>query len=163
MGGVQMRNSPGLTMATVPNFTAVGEVAGLAWDNSLVYNLGASRFALGLESGFSYWIYTRDYRRGSLKKGGDGLATQYTASMAPVVKYNVNDALNLNASIGLAFYNPRLAQDETVWWSRTATLRLGLGYAIGRDVYFAPYLQGYLTHLAADATSINLMTVFSVL
>jgi hypothetical protein len=48
-------------------------------------------------------------------------------------------------------------------WNKTVSLRLGLGYAFTRDVYFAPYVQSYVTKLALDTTSINVSGVFSVL
>ena len=159
--GLQMRNSPGLTLATVPNYTAVGEVGGLTWDNSLVYAIGGSRFAAALDTNFSYWIFNRAYRSGSVKSGGDGLATQYSISTYPGVKYNVTDSFSVNASTGFQFYNPRL--DSSAIWSRTALVRAGVGYAYRRDVYFAPYIQSYLTNLAADATSINASAIVNLL
>lgn len=161
-GNLQMRNSPGFTIATVPNYTQVGEVGGISWDNSLVYGIGGG-FALSFDSSVAYWIYNREYRPGSIKKGGDGTAGQYTISWYPGLKFNVTDKFNINTSAGFSLQNPRSAFDWTTLQNKTVSLRLGCGYAFTRDVYFAPYIQSYVTALAFDTTSINVAGVFSVL
>lgn len=159
---LQMRNSPGLTVSTVPNYTQIGQIGGLSWDNSLVYDLG-SGWAASFDSSFNLWIFTRPYRSGPPKKGGDGNASQYSLSWYPGLKYNFSDRFNVNTSAGFSLQNPRSAFDDTVLWNKTVSLRLGAGYAFTRDVYFAPYVQSYVTKLAFDTTSINVAGVFSVL
>lgn len=161
-GRLQMRNSPGLTIATIPNYTAVGEVGGLTWDNSLVYGIGGG-FAISFDSSFAYWIYNRGYRPGSTKAGGDGTAEQYTISWYPGMKYNVSDRFNINTSAGFSLKNPRSSEDATTLMNKTVSLRLGMGYAFTRDIYFAPYVQTFVTSLALDTTTINVAGVFSVL
>jgi hypothetical protein len=161
-GRLQMRNSPGLTISTVPNYTAIGQIGGVSWDNSLVYGVGGG-FALSFDSSFSYWIFNREYRPGSIKKGGDGTAGQYSISWYPGFKFNMTDKLNLYTSAGFSLQNPRSAGNATTLLNKTVSLRLGLGYAFTRDVYFAPYVQSYVTQLALDTTSINVAGVFSVL
>lgn len=162
-GKLQMRNSPGLTVSTVPNYTAIGQIGGVSWDNSLVYGIGDTKLAVSFDTSVNYWIFTRSYRPGSTKKGGDGLASQYSISWYPGLKYNFTDSLNLNGSAGFSLYNPRQAFDDGVLWNRTVTLRLGLGYAVTRDIYFAPYLQGFVTKPNLDMTTVNVSGVFSVL
>lgn len=161
-GPVQMRNSPGVKFTTVPNYTALGQIAEVSWDNSLVYSIGG-RFAMSFDSSLAYWVYSREYRPGPLKKGGDGSASQYGISWYPGLKYNVSDAFNLNTSAGFSLQNPRAANDNAVLNNKTVSLRLGCGYAFSRDVYFAPYVQSYVTQLAFDTTTINVSGVFSVL
>ena len=162
-GGLQMRTSPGMTISTVPNYTAIAQVGGLMLDNSMVYGLGRSGFALSFDTNLSYWIYSREYRPGSTKKGGDGLAQQYTIAWYPGVKYNFSDRLNVNSSAGFQLYNPRQMGDASTLWNRSVTLRLGLGYAFSRDVYFAPYVQGFTNNLSPEMTTFNVSGVFSVL
>jgi hypothetical protein len=162
-GRLQMRNSPGITISTVPNYTNIGQVGGVSWDNSLVYGIGNSQLALSLDTSLNYWIFTRAYRSGPTKAGGDGLASQYAISLYPGFKYNLSDKFNFNTSAGFSIYNPRGSEDPWTLWNRTVTLRLGFGYAITRDVYFAPYLQGFITRLNGDMTTLNLSGVFSIL
>ncbi len=161
-GRLQMRNSPGFTISTVPNYTAIGQVGGLSWDNSLVYAIGGG-FAISFESGFDYWVFHRGYKPGSTKKGGDGNASQYSISWYPGLKYNVSDTFSITSSAGFSLQNPRSAFDATTLQNRTVTLRLGLGYALTRDIFFAPYVQSYVTKLALDTTTINVSGIFSVL
>ncbi len=161
-GRLQMRNSPGVKITTVPNYTSIGQIAEVSWDNSLVYGL-AGGLALSFDSSLSYWVYGREYRPGALRRGGDGTASQYGISWYPGLKYNVSDAFNLNTSAGFSLQNPRMANDNAVLWNKTVSLRLGFGYAFSRDIYFAPYVQTYVTRLALDMTSINVSGVFSVL
>jgi hypothetical protein len=162
-GKLQMRNSPGLTVSTVPNYTAIGQIGGVSWDNSLVYGIADTKLAISFDTTINYWIFTRAHRPGSPKNGGDGRASQYAFSWYPGLKYNFTDKLNLNGSAGFSLYNPREAFDNTTLWNRTVTLRLGLGYAVTRDIYFAPYLQGFVTRPSLDMTTLNVSGVFSVL
>lgn len=161
-GKLQMRNSAGLTISTVPNYTAIGQLGGVSWDNSLVYGLGGG-LALSFDSGVNYWIFSRSYRPGSTRRGGDGNASQYNLSWYPGLKYNVNDRFNINTSAGFSLQNPRSASDSTTLLNRTVSLRLGFGYAFTRDIYFAPYFQSFVTQLALNTTTINVSGVFSVL
>lgn len=162
-GNLQMRNSPGLTVSTVPNYTAIGQFGGVSWDNSLVYNIGDTKLAISFDTTFDYWIFTRAHRPGSTKKGGDGRASQYSISWYPGLKYNFTDKFNLNGSAGFSLFNPREVFDDTTLWNRTATLRLGVGYALTRDIYLAPYLQGFVTRPSLEMTTVNFSGVLSVL
>jgi hypothetical protein len=162
-GKLQMRNSPGIVIATVPDYTEIGEIGGVNWNNSLVYRVSDSKFALSFDSGFDYWIYKRTYRPGSRRDGGDGRAQQYTIAWYPGFKYNFRDYLQMYSSMGFQLYNPREAEDLGVLWNRTVSIRLGLGYSHSRDFYFAPYIQGFVENLSWDMTTINMTGVFSVL
>jgi hypothetical protein len=162
-GKLQMRNSPGLTISTVPNYTAIGQIGGVSWDNSLVYGIADTKLAISFDTAINYWIFTRAHRPGSTKNGGDGRASQYALSWYPGLKYNFTDKLNLNGSAGFSLFNPREVFNDTTLWNRTVTLRLGLGYAVTRDIYFAPYLQGFVTRPSLDMTTLNFSGVFSVL
>lgn len=162
-GKLQMRNSPGFTVSTVPNYTAIGQVGGVSWDNSLVYGIADTKFAISFDTALNYWIFTRAHRPGSTRKGGDGRASQYSLSWYPGLKYNFTDKLNLYGSAGFSLFNPREAFNDTTLWNRTVTLRMGLGYAVTRDIYFAPYLQGFVTRPSLDMTTLNISGVFSVL
>lgn len=157
LGDVQLRNSYGFSWTTVPNFREVGQVASLSYDNSLVYNLGTSRFAVGLDSGVSAFLYEREYRK------KDGKASRYYVGFYPQVKYNVSDKMNVYTSLALGFWNPRFHKDEFAMLNKTLSGRLGMGYAINRDIYFAPYLNFYPNDLKTDSTTLSFSTIFSIL
>lgn len=157
IGNLQMRNSPGVSLITVPNYTKIGEYAGLNFDNSLVYNIGSSGFAVGNETSFGYYLYNRPYER------RDGKAARSNLTLAPFLKYNFSDRFSMNTSVGISVWNPRQSPDQWALWNRSVTQRLGVGYGISRDIYFAPYLSFYPQRLATDTTTFNFATIFSIL
>lgn len=156
-GRLQMRNSPGVSYITVPNYKKIGEYGALNFGNSLVYDLEDSRFAIGLESDFGYYLYDRPYER------TDGKASRFSLSFAPNVKYRFNDRLNMNTSFSVNFWNPRSLSNEWALWNRSPTQRLGLGYAWSKVVYLSPYLYFYPNRITTDSVSMNLSAVFSLL
>lgn len=162
-GNLQMRNSPGIMIATVPNYTVTGEVGGLNWTNSMVYNLGTSRLALSLDNAFYWWVFKRGYRPGPTKQGGDGLAEEFSLGFYPGVKYVFSDAVNVYTSYGIKLYNPRSLTDKGALWNHPGTWQVGLSYAYDRNIYIAPNIQTYPGIMTAEATTFNIATSFSLL
>lgn len=155
-GNLQYRTSPGLSVITVPNFTKIGEYGALNWDNSVVWNIGDSSFAMSLDSGIGYYLYNRGYQK------SDGKASLYTVSLVPGLKYNLNDRWSFNTSWGLLWWNPRSRDDQSVMLPRMVNQRIGAGYGISRGVYFAPFIQFYPERIASDTTTVNMSTIFSL-
>jgi hypothetical protein len=75
----------------------------------------------------------------------------------------MTDKINILSSVALTWLSPRYVANETVLLNKTVNQRLGVGYAYSRDVYFFPYLTLYPTSLAADTTTVNFSTTFSIL
>lgn len=156
-GGFQMRHSPGLSLITVPNYTKIGEYASPNYYFNTVYNLGESRWALGLDTSIAYFMYNREYDK------KDGKAARYNVSLSPNVKYNVNDKLNVNLSGNLSYWNARSIDDQYSLWPRSPTMSTGLGYAVRRDIYLSPYLGFYPDKFSADRITVNMSATVSVL
>jgi hypothetical protein len=154
---IQMRNSLSASIVTVPAFLATGETHTVGFGNSLVYDLGRSGFALSLESRLEYFLYNR----GWVPK--DGKAPNYYLSFYPGVKYNVTGKFSVNTSLSLMSFNPRSESDVTTLRTRTTSQRLGVGYALSRDIYLSPYLTFYPGRLAMDTTTFSLSSIFSIL
>ena len=157
---VQMRNSYGATVVTNPDYRAIGETSGLTYDNSLVYNIGASRFAVGVDSSVAYYFYERGPNYKKKLETGTG---RYSLGFFPQVKYNFSDKFNAYTSLSVNFINPRGSEDQSVLWNRTLSQRLGCGYAFTRDIYFAPYINFYPKSAELESTTINFATTFSIL
>jgi hypothetical protein len=157
--GIQMRNSPGVSYVTIPNYTESGEFASLDYNFSAVFDLGVSKWAIGNDVNFGYYLYNRDYR------ASDANAVRFGVSTSPFVKYNFTDKFSINTSVGLAWWNPRAAErkDAPVLYNNSVTQRLGLAYAFTRDIYFTPYVSFFPGKLATDLTTLNFSTIFSVL
>lgn len=158
LGDLQLRNSYGASVTTVPNFREVGQYGSLSYDNSLIYNMGASGFAVGLDSGISYFLYEREY---DAKK--DRTASRYYIGLYPQVKYNFSDKTNLYASVALSFTNPRALENEWAMLNKTMSGRVGMGMAFTRDIYFAPYLNFYPKEFNWKSTTVSFSTIFSIL
>ncbi len=157
VGNLQWRTSGGVGWITDPNFTKVGEYGSLGLENSFVQDLGTSGFALALDLSTDYFLYNRGYQ------DSDALAARYSLAMTPGLKYNLSDKLSLNTSWKLNWLSLRLETDQSKLKSRTITQRLGAGYAFRRDIYFAPYLMFYPNRIAAETTTLNISTIFSLL
>lgn len=157
LGGFQVRNSYGVAVTTTPEYQEVGQYAGLSYDNSFIYNFGASGFAAGVDTGFNYYLFNRGYER------ADRTASQYTLGFYPQVKYNFNDKVNMYTSLALNFQNLRMRDEDFSLLNRTLSARLGMGMAFTRDIYFAPYLNFYPKDLKTESTTISFATVFSIL
>lgn len=156
-GGLQMRNSVGGSYVTSPDYIKIGEYGTVDLKNSLVYDLGASGFAIGFETSYGHFLYNRGYEK------KDKNAARNNLSFSPNMKYNITDKLNVSSSMNMSFWNPRSVDNQSVMWNRTMTQSLGLGYALKRDVYLSPYLRFYPDRLAADTTTFNFSATLSVL
>ena len=157
-GKLQMRNGATLIVATTPDYREVGEAGGLGYFNALVYDLGNSRFSASLDTSAYYWLFDRAYNLSS-----DGSAQQWFVNVLPTLKYNFNDDLNLYAALLYQWDNYRRSAGAFDLAQRTTIARFGLGYGIAKNVYFAPYLQSYVSNLSLETTSINISTIFSLL
>lgn len=157
LGDVQMRNSYGVSVTTVKEYLDVGQYGTLSYDNSLIYNLGTSGFAVGLDSSISAFLYNRDYEK------KDRTAGRYYVGFYPQVKYNVTSKFNMYTSLALGFTNPRALDDQWAMLNRTMTGRLGAGYAFTRDIYFSTYLNYYPKDARTESTTVSFSTVFSIL
>lgn len=156
-GALQMRNSPGVSYITVPNYKKIGEYAALSFGNSLVYDFTGTAFAFGLDTDFGYYLYDREYRP------SDGKASRFTFSFGPSLKYRISEKLNVNTRMAVNFWNPRALANEWALWNRSPTMSLGLAYGLTKEIYLSPYLYFYPNRIAADTVSMNMSTIFSVL
>lgn len=163
IGDVQMRNSPGFSYVTTPNYRNTGEESAVKWDQSLAYQIKGSRFFATFDTNLGYYFYSRGYKPGSTRKGGDGAAARYTAAIYPGFKFRYSDKISFSTSIAISEWNPRSEESSAVLWRSSTTQRLAMGWAITRDIYLQPYLDIYPQALAIDTTTMNLSTVFSIL
>ncbi|XGC81416.1 hypothetical protein ACES2L_02820 [Bdellovibrio bacteriovorus] len=157
LGEVQVRNSYDVALNTNPSFQKVGQTSSVGYDNSLVYNLGTSGFAVGLDSSLSAFIYDRGYVK------QDRTASRYYVGFYPQVKYNFSDKVNMYNSFAFGFANPRARESELDLLNKTVSGRLGMGIAFTKDIYFAPFLNYYPENLRTESTTFSFSTIFSIL
>lgn len=167
--GAQFVASPGVTLVTEETYRNVGEVFGVNAKLNGVYNIGASGFAVGADTSANYYFFNRDYiapnpaAKTKAARFGDGAVQRLALSIAPNLKYNFSKSLSAITSWGFTLYNPRAQQSVLELRSRLVNQRIGLGYAITRDIYLNPYLQFYPTQFSWSTVTANISTVFSVL
>lgn len=157
LGGAQMRNAFGVSFETVPTYQAVGIAGGLNYVGSLLFDLGTSGFAAGTDMMLFYKVYNRDYQL------SDRNVPRYTTVIAPSLKYNFSDRMNVGTHLSFAFWNPRARSNETVLLPQTVTQKLSFGYAFTKTVFVSPYLNFYPGKLAMDTSTVNISTVFSLM
>lgn len=157
LGDLQMRNQISFEYATYPEYREVGQWGTLDYKGSLVYNFGTTKWAAGVDTSINYFMYEREY----IAK--DRSAGRYTVAFYPEVKYNWSDKLNLYSSVAIKFANPRARDNEWDMLNKKLTQRVGLGYAVSRDIYLAPNLNFYPENARLDSTTFNFTTIFSIL
>ncbi|MFP5520725.1 MAG: hypothetical protein ACLGGX_12540 [Bdellovibrionia bacterium] len=157
LGEVQMRNSFGGSVTTIPNYKEIGQVGGLSYDNSLLYDLGSSGAAIGLDTGLSYFIYNRDYEK------SDRRASRYHVGLYPNAKYRFNRTISVNTSVAVAYTNPRSRDDVFALENLKISQRVGMGVAFTKEIYFTPYLNFYPEDAKWETTTLNFSTIFSLL
>ena len=157
LGDVQMRIAMGANIETTPEMRNVAQTGGLNLINSFVRNIGSSGFALGADIVLIYKIFNRNYQT------SDRFVARDFVFVSPVVKYNFSDRLNLSTNIAKPFIGPRSVSDEWALQPQPLTQRLTLGYAYSKDVYIAPFINLYPEKFAWNTTTLNFMSVFSVL
>ena len=153
---IQMKNSPGFVLRTVPEFLKVGQYGYILDNHSMVYDLGRSGFSIGTDIAFGYFLYNRDYET------TDGKAARYSFDFNPNLKYNFSDKLSAITMSNISLWNPRARNDNFALLNRSVNQRFGMGYAFTRDVYINPFFTFYPQHLEGDSVTINVATIFSV-
>lgn len=156
VAGIQMKNSPGFVLRTVPDFTKVGQYGMLLDNHSVVYDLAASGFSLGADMAVGYFLYNRDYQ------SKDGKAARYSFEFNPNLKYNFSDKLSFITSSNISLWNPRGRSDQFALLNKSVNQKLGLGYALQRDIYINPFFTFYPQHLTWSGVTLNMTTIFSV-
>lgn len=165
VNGIQMSHYFKVARVTTPIYTSVGEDGSVSYDNWLVYDLGTSRLALEFDTGVGYYFYNRGANMAA--KGRDLkaeiTASRYSVTFIPILKYRFTDKLNVETSVSFSYTNYRSTTDNTLWNQSLSTQRLGIGYAITRDIYINPYISFYPDQFSPDYTAFNISTTFSLL
>ncbi len=156
INGIQMKNTPGLVIRTIPEFVKIGQVGMLYNNYSLVYEYGTTGFSFGADSAVGVFAYNRRY------EPRDKKAPRYSFEFNPNVKYNFTDKLNVIFASSFSLWNPRSKDDQYALLRRSVSQKLGLGYAYTRDIYLNPYVGFYPQYLSWNNATLNMTTIFSV-
>jgi hypothetical protein len=156
VSGIQMRTSPIVTLTTFPEQRRVGNFANVGLEHTMTYDLGTSRFAVDFDTTITYLMYGRSYRKTDKK------SLSYALSASPSAKYRFTDRFNLHTSFNFEWQNLRRSASSLALQNTTPTEKVGLGYALSRDFYFAPNVEFYPDHLSPNATTLNFTAIISL-
>ncbi|MGE4133045.1 MAG: hypothetical protein AB7F86_15495 [Bdellovibrionales bacterium] len=155
--GTQFRSSLGGSVTTQEYYLDRGQRGSLGLGTSFKHNVFNSRWIVGLIYNFDLYGYNRAYEK------TDSRVSRYYQSFIPTLEYKILDSLNFKYSVAYSYANLRRDPRTHVWDSVEPMARIGVGWAISRDVYFNPYLNFFSEHPAWASTSLSFSTVFSIL
>lgn len=155
-GNLQFRTAAKTAVTTDAFYRKRGQLGQIGGEEFLKYTLGQSRWIVGMLFDASLFLFDRRYA------DGDGRVSNYNLNLIPSLEFKVRDSFNLKTSLAQTFANARMFGDWAKWERQQLTQRVGLGWAITRDVYVNPFLNYYVEHPALDTTQVSLSTVFSI-
>ncbi len=153
----QFRSSLKVGLTTSDYYQDRGQEWSVGFAQSAKYTVLGSRFVLGGVVDFDLYNFSRDYNPET-----DGRISNYVLSMIPSLEYKLSDTVYLRTSVAYVFNNFRLRQDWWLWDENLVSQRVGLGWAITRDIYFSPYLNFFPERPAIRTTSMSFSTVYSI-
>lgn len=155
--GVQARTGAYVKAVTNNYYRSLGETSGFGLTHIMKWTVADSRWILGLDLSVNNYLFERGY----IAK--DRNATDYYSNIIPSVEYKLTRSLNLNTSVNKQIVHYRKENRATTFDSTNLlSQRLGVGWAITRDVYFNPYFNFYPDELSITSTSVAFNTVFSI-
>jgi hypothetical protein len=157
MGATQGRTSFKGSYTTADYYVDRGQRANIGVTQALKYTVLQSRWILGGSLDFDYYYFEREYNPRT-----DGRLSNYNINLIPSLEYKVRDSLNLRTSVAYTFTNMRMRGSWYKWDELMVNQRLGVGWALTRDVYFNPYITFFPGYPAIRTTSLSFSTVFSI-
>ena len=151
--GIQMRIMPAVIVRTVPDFIRIGQFAYLLASVSALYDITGTNFSVGGDLALSKFLYNQDYVK------SHGKASDTSLELGPQVKYRLSSNLSTVASVSVPFVRLR---GNSSFQTRTLTSKVGLSYALARDIYLNPYLSFFPQAPEWKTASINVASVVSV-
>lgn len=155
----QMRTSLSASATTNEDYLKRGQAAAFGLTQYFKFVPGSSRMILGMQVGLDYFAFSREYREG---KGGDGSVSKYYVMFIPSFEYKITDTLNFNTSLGHPYSNLRADNSWWRWNHPMSNWRVGMGWAITRDIYVNPYVNFYAESPAFNTASANIDTSFAI-
>lgn len=141
---------------TTKSYRKSGQIASTGLSQTFKYQIGPSRWILGSKFSLTYFAFQRDYR------SHDGKVSNFYFNWIPSIEYRLANSLNFNTSWAVPYANLRRAHSLTTWDHQMTNQRVGLGWAITRDIYINPYVNFFPVHFSWNTASLSFNTVFSV-
>lgn len=162
VGATQMSSKVAVAEVTDAGYKAGGEWASTSYTQYVKWVPFQTRWVLGFRTQADYFLYARNYmtkEQDSEYHKGDGKTSTWYVTLIPSVEYKLTDKVNFNTSLGYSYSQMR---SDLSWTHPLTTWRVGLGWAVRRDIYVNPYLNFFAESPALNTTNIAFNTTFSI-
>ena len=161
--GLQSYYQVGPGWETRTDYTRIGYMGNFGIYNVNAYDIGTSRFTVGLESAAQYaWFHTPTAHPdvGYSLQDTEDASTDYLLEAFPYLEYKINDKLNLRTVCMYFSIEHTLAHngDFNVWTKDVAMQSVGLGISVTRDIFLYPNVQFIPDELRSKQTNVALST-----
>ncbi|MCB0350307.1 MAG: hypothetical protein KDD38_03930, partial [Bdellovibrionales bacterium] len=144
-----------LYIATTEYERVIGQVGVLGYSLSTMNAMGQSRFSAGVSLRAAVAAFDKD--DASLKPR----QRDYSIGISPSLQYNVSERVNVYTTLNILSYEHNRASRDFKFDSKPMTQSLGVGVAVLRDFYVAPYLAFEPDNMSSDKTSVNLTAMLN--
>ena len=155
---IQSRTSVHATMVTNSYYRLLGETNGMGIGQTTKWSVPDTKWILGMEVSVSNYLFERGYEK------KDKNISDYFINIIPSVEYRLANHLNFNTSFLKKINHYRKTQEWSTFDGNTNVVsqRIGVGWAITREIYFNPYINIFPGNFAWNSTSVAFSTIFSI-
>ncbi len=157
LGGLQSYYQIGPTLYTRTNLTDEGYIANVQIYNVNAYEIGTTRFTVGMESSVTTGFYKPPVAfNGMTADEVRDDEADYSFFLYPYLEYKITDKINFRTvSFLLSFEHTRLHTMDT-WHQDRVIQSAGVGFSVTRDVYLYPNVQFVPDQLRPEDTNVGL-------
>lgn len=157
IGAIQSYFQFGPTFYTRTNLTDEGYIANMNIYNVNAYDIGKTRFTVGLESSVGAGLYRPPVAfNGMTADDVRDDESDYNFFLYPYLEYKFTDKINFRTvSFLLSYEHTRLHSMDT-WHKDKVIQSAGLGFSVTRDIFLYPNVQFVPDQLRPEDTNVGL-------
>lgn len=155
--GVQNVSSVSLGVTTNEQYRDIGQVGGISFSQTAIYDFGGSKFSAGLAFEAGYTAFDKD--KNDLDKDGEllGLSqSDYSFAFYPFAEVEISEKLNLRTVFRPFIFEHVRAKNFGELQRNVFTQSFGLGISVTRDIFLYPNVQFAPEDMRADRTNVGL-------
>lgn len=143
----------------------VGQVAGISFGQTAIYDFGGSVWSVGLAGELGYTAFDKDRNIATVDEDDNGVKTpstlgkqqgDYSIALYPFAEVNISESLNFRTVFRPWVFEHNRSSNFGEISRATYTQSVGLGISVTRDIYLYPNVQFAPLNLKADRTNVGL-------
>lgn len=146
----------GQVYITDPVLREVGVLTASSLMHAVAYELGASKFTVGMEWGVVYQWFDKSAEI----FGAD--QTQYQFGFFPSLEYAITDRVIARTVLGVVLEHTREFRDPLMFRRDLVYQSVGVGFSLTRDIYIYPNVQFLPGDIQGNKTNVALQTFLNV-